>query len=188
MAEETKTPVTPEKEVKTVKASDLFALKEGARKRESQLKAELEEVRGALADANAALKVAKVNVEDDEETAKVRTYLLEQHKELERERKKLEKDLASHKEREREVRAKELASKYGVDIESISTEEDMEKEAYRLYAERLAKEKEELEKKTPESVYESSPGGTVKVQPKDMPTADFDKYYERLKKEALLKR
>jgi len=174
---------------KMVPIADLLAQKSKVKK----LEEELAEIKSKFNAVSAELEVAKANVEDDEEVKKVRAYLINQAKEIEEKRTQLDKDLASFKEREREVVAMELASKYEVDKDAILAGDDIEKTALSLYAERLAKEKEELTKKSEESsssesVYESGAPSIVKKQPKDMTDEEFDAYEKRLREEALSQR
>lgn len=183
-------PVQPKGGPKTVPESAIISLRESTTKEIRRLKEELATTRTELSKSTSELKIAKVNMEDDEEVKKVRDYLLDREEELNKRKATLEEDLTSFTERERGVRAKELATKYGVDVESISGEEDPEKKALELYAERLAQEKQALVEKqvSAESVFESGPGGTIKVQPKDMSDADFDKHVKKLHDEALSKK
>jgi len=174
MAEDNKPAQSAKDDKKMVPESDLIALKKGSREREIQAKEELATLRGELADTRAELKIAKLNTEDEEEVRKVKSHLVDEDKELEAKREKLNSDLASLGERERGVVAKELASKYGVDVESISGEEDlpsMKIKALELHAENLAKEKEEASK---ESVYESGPGGTTNKAVWDKTEEEFE--------------
>jgi len=175
---------------KVVPESDLIAFKKGALDREKRLKEELAEVRVQLNALASELKVAHTDVEDDEEVKKVKEYLLSEEKRIQKERAKLETDVTAHKERERAVRASELATEYGIDKEAILAEEDIEVTAIKLHAEKLAKEVEELKEKqpSPESVYETGTGGKIKVAPADMSQEDFDAHYEQLKRDSLSKR
>ena len=173
---------------KVVPESDFIAFKKGSIEREKRVKEELAKVKEQLSQTEAELKITKTDVGDDEEVSKVKGYLVEEARKLNQARAKLEADLTSFKGRDKEVRVKMLASKYGVDEESISEEEDPEKKALELFAERLTKEKEELAtkvKQSPESIYESGTPGAIKTQPKDMPDAEFDKHWEQKKQEAL---
>ena len=178
---------------KVVSESDFIAFKKGSLERERRMKEELAKVKGQLSQTEAELKITKTDVGDDEEVSKVKAYLIEEAKKLRKERAELETDLTSFKERDKEVRVKMLASKYGVDEESISGEEDPEKKALELFAERLIKEKEESatlaakKAETPESIYETGTPGGVKTQPKDMSDGEFDKHWGKIKREALSK-
>lgn len=174
---------------KLVPESDLIAIKRKYQDIEKKLRGELAEIKGKFAEAQAELEVTSTDVEDSDEVKRVKSYLVGESKKVQAERAKLEEDLASFKEREKESRVQTLASKYGIDVESIGSEEDPEKKAYEIVAERLTKEKEELQKNvppvSPESVLEHEAPSIKKVSPKDMPVADFNNLWEAKKKEAL---
>lgn len=183
---ETKPDEAKKPEKKMVPESDLVAFKRGAIEREKRLKEELAKKDDALAEANAQLKIAQANLEDDAEVAKVRDSLVERDRKLTEKEQKLEKDLASFNEREQEVRVQALATEHGVEIDDIKDAEDPEKEALRLKAERLTKEAEEA-KKSPESLYESGTPGSVKTQPKDMSDEEFEAHVKAERTKALSK-
>jgi hypothetical protein len=189
MPEEKKPVLSTKDDKRTVLESDLIAFKKASQERERRLKEELATTKSEVAEVKSQLKIAKASLEDDEEVAKVRQWLIDEDKRITAEREKVEKDLTSLTEREREVRVKSLAAQHSVEIDLIKDAEDPEKEALRLVAERLTKEAEELKKKSaPESLYETGTPGSVKAQPKDMPDAEFQKYVAGLRKEALSKK
>ena len=166
--------------------TDFFSYKEASLKREKKLKEELAESKQRGAELEAELKIAKTDTEDEGEISEVKKALLKRDAELNEKDRKLAKDLASIEEREKEVRVKTLASEYQVEIDAIKDAEDPEKEALRIVAKRLTKEKEETP--APESVFESKTPGGVKVPIKDMPDTEFDAVWEKQKREALSKK
>lgn len=188
---------------KTVPLADLVKYKSGAENREKKLKEDLARLQEQLAaeqglrrKAESDAKMAKANLSDDDEVAKVRQMLIDQDKEYQEKIKKHESDLASLTKREREVRAKELMAEYGakgvkIDAESLQNVDDLEGHFKEAYVAHLAKENEELKQKspavTPESVFERGTGGVLKKTPADMTTQEFDQFYEAQKKEALSK-
>lgn len=186
MPEDTK-PAHPSTEgkPKMVLESDLIAAKRGAAGREKQLKEELAEARSAAAKVEAELRVAKLDADDDAEVKAVREYLIKQADEVAANRAKLEKDLGSFQEREGEARVQALATQYGVAVELIKEAEDPEKEALKLYAERLAKEKAEA---APESIVETGESVTTKKSVWDMTDEEFDKDVAQKEREALSKK
>ena len=131
-------PGQPSKVGQTVPLSELIAAKDKIKK----LLSDLESERKVRADVEAQLKVAKVNGEDDEEIKKVRQGLLDEWDKLKADKDKLDEDSTSFKEREKIFTVSQLASKYGVEVDAISDKDDPEKEALKLYAEKLTKEKE----------------------------------------------
>ena len=192
MVENKPVEVTRPKEVKKpepkmILESDLIVFKKSSTNREDKLRNELVDLKGKLAEVESALKIAKVNADDEGEVSEVKKFLFAEEKRIQGLQATYEKDLTSFQERERGVRAKELATEYGIDVESIGVEDDMEKAALRLYAGRLAEEKKALEEKkpTPESVFETGPGGVIKTSPKDMSDKDFDDYVKARREEAL---
>ena len=166
---------------KMVPESDLIAFKTGSLGREKKLREELVQSTGRVSQLESELKIVKANDEDEGEISAVKQYLLDKEKDIANQRAELDKDLASAKEREKEVAVQTLASKHQVEIDEIKDAEDPEKEALRIVNERLVKEKEDG---TPESVFESGTPGSVKAQPKDMSDEDFDKFYASQVKEA----
>ena len=174
---------TPGVQSKMIAESDFLAFKEGSLGRERRLKAELVTVKKELGIAQSELKVAKMNGEDDEEVAKVKAYLVAEAKKVEAQRAELDADLASKQERDKEAKTQALVTKYGVDIESISGEDDPEKKALELYAERLTKEVGELKRSA--QVFETGSVGMTKKQPKDMDEKEFDTHTKQLREKAL---
>ncbi len=169
---------------KTVPEKDLIAVK----MREKTLKDELAGVRTKLAEAEAELETRATDTDDDEEVKKVREMLVADSKKNANERAQIDKDKASLAEERKEARVKSLASEFEVDLDDIKNAEDPEKEALRLVNERLTKEKTEQVEKTPESVFESTSGGGVKQNVRDMSDDEFNKTYEAKVHEASLKR
>jgi len=177
-------PVQPDKkgDTKMVPLRDVLAQKEKVRKLEEELAAS----RGEVVRAKAETKIARMSADDDDEVKLVKSELLEEDKRLRTEKAKLEEEWTSFKEREREVRATELASEKGVDREAILAAEHMELKATELYAERLANEKKELEEKqAPEAVFEHGAHGMVKPGVWDKSDEDFEKDVTRQRNEAL---
>ena len=178
---------------KVVPEAHFIAFKKGSEARERKLKEELAEVKGQVTQMESELKIAKLNAEDDAEISKVKGYLVDEAKKVEKalaevneKRAKIDEDLASLTEREKEARVKALASEHKVEIDAIKDAEDPEKEALRLVAQRLTKE---LENKVPGSeIFESGTPGSVKTKVKDMKDEEFDKVWEQKKQEALSKR
>lgn len=184
---------------KLVPESDLLAVKKSMKSELDKAKEELAKIRTQLAETQAELEMANTDVDDTDAEKQIKAYLLGERKKLEQEKAEVEKgkvkyqeDLAAFQEREKESRVKTLASEHGVELDAIKDAEDPEKEALRLKAERLTKEKEAIEKKTPESSFETAQTGIVKKQPQDMSTvskegqpSEFDQFWERQKKEAL---
>ena len=159
-------PVQP-KEAKMVPEKDLLAVAA----RRDKYKAELAEKDSLVAKLQAELRVAKLNVEDDEEIKAVKEYLLGLADSIDQREKKHSKDLADFEEREKDSRVKALAEEYGVDLDVIKDAEDPEKEALRIVA-RQAKENKE---KAPESVVDLSPSVTTKKNVWDMSDDEFNK-------------
>jgi len=170
---------------KVVPIADLLAQKSRVKKLEEEL-ANTEKQLNAV---SAELDVAKVNVEDDEEVKGVRKHLLAEAKKIETDRAKLDKDLTSFGEREQEVRATELANKYGVDKDAILAGDNMLETAVNLYAESLAeKEKKIVEEEPSESgVYESGKAEIIQKSPNDMTDEEFATFEEKIKREAASK-
>ncbi len=176
-------------DTKMIPETDLIALREGSRSRERKLKEQLEEANRRVEDLAAREKVARLSGDDDDAIKAVKKYLLEQEDEINKARARYEKDVTSYQERERGVRAKELAVEYkqrGVDVsvESLLNSEDMEKVALDRYAEFLAEENKKLKEtpKPPEPrVFESTPAGTSKKQVKDMSDEEFAEFEKTIK-------
>lgn len=160
---------------KTVPLSQLMALKE----KEKKTRAELEEAKTSNAKLTSELKIAKTDIDDDEEVKGVRKFLVDEDTRIKEAATKLDKDTATFNERAKESQVKAWASEHGVKEEDIVDAEDPEKEALRLKAERLTEEK-----KAPGSVFESGGGGVAGVQPKDMTDEAFEKHVKGLEMEA----
>lgn len=159
---------------KTVPEHVLVSFKRGSQERERALQEELTKLKSEL-------KIAKTNVDDDDEVSKVRAYLLSEEEKVNNLRAQFDTDLASFKERERETVVKALSAQYNVEQSELEGAEDPEKVALKLYAERLAGEK----KGSPESVYELGTRGSAKKTPADMNDEEFKEYRQGLKREAL---
>jgi len=176
---------------KMVLEADLIALREGSKSREKKLKAELEEAERKIEELTDQNKIAEVSADDDDAVKAVKKYLLEKEREINKARAKYEKDVASYQEREKGVRARELAAEYKqrgveIDLDSLLNSEDMEKVSLDRYAAFLAEENKKLkETKAPEpSVFESTVAGTSKKQPKNMTDEEFAEFEKTIKSKA----
>ena len=191
MAEDTK-PVQGKPKVKMIPESDIIAFKKGSTEREKRLREELAESKQRAVEAEAGLKIAKTDTEDEEAVNEIKKYLLKREATLNEKNETLDKrdkDLASkEEEREKEDRVKMLASEYQVEAKDIKDADDQEKEALRLVTKRLTEEKEQKEAPTPGSVFESNTPGSVKKNVKDMNDPEFDKAWEEKNQEALSKK
>lgn len=195
MPEETKAAEAPpaqesakQNQPKMVLEADLLRFKKGAEAREKKLREELQTASAKLRDVEAKSILGGLNVPDDGEVGVVKKYLIDKAKELETQRQKLEEELTSFREREREVRVKDVALKYGLSSDELMGEEDVESAALRLQAERLAKENEELKKKTtmtPQPVYETGSPAVVRKNVFDMNDKELAEYEKELKNKAL---
>lgn len=173
---------------KMVLEADLLRFKKGAEAREKRLKEELQTTSAKLRDFEAKSILGGLNVPDDGDVGVVKKYLIDKARELEEQRHKLDEELTSFKEREREVRVKDVAMKYGLNTEELSGEEDVDSAALRLHAERLAKENAELKLKTTtpqQPVYESGSPAVVRKNVFDMNDQEFAQYENELKAKAL---
>lgn len=181
MAVEAK-PIEPSLKKEETKVVPLATLIK-AREESKRLREQLEEARGKVSSMEVDLKVARADMNDDDETKSVRQFLLEEKRKLDSERANHEKDLISLQGREREIRAKELATQYGIDVSLLDGEEDIEGVSLRLYADKLAEENKVLkEGKSPESkIYETGPQSLIHKMPKDMTAPEFAEFEKRLK-------
>ncbi len=168
--------------VKMVPEAELLAIKGILRSKEKKWESEKAELTGKVSQLDNQLKIAKANGDDSEEVAVVKQMLLDQAKEVEGKRAKLDEDLSSHTKREREFRARQVASDMKskgveVDVESLLEVEDFERHAQGLLVDHLAKENETLRKNpqgnSPESVFDLGAGGVVKKSFKDMTPVEF---------------
>ena len=184
MTEDEKSTQQTKSAPKMVPESQLMAVKNKASEELRRLKEELADKVAELANAKSELEVSHTDVEDDEEVQKVKAYLLSREKDINSKEAKLQKDLASYEEREKESRVQSLASLHQVELDAIKDAEDPEKEALRLVNERLSGE---LEKKASESVFETGSVGIVKKKVADMDDKEFEEFEQRLKKESLSK-
>ena len=184
------------KSVKTVPESDLIAIKNILRDKEKKWDAEREKLTLKTGQLENELKIAKANGDDSEEVAMVKKGLIDQADRVKADREKLGEDLNSYTKREREFRAREIASGLkvrGLEItpESLLAEDDMDSKAKDLLVEHLAKENETLKqspgKGSPESVFETGSGGVLKKQVKDMTDDEFKSFERQIKQVALSK-
>ena len=162
-----------------VRASDLLALK----RKHEKLQGEYAQLKSENSRLTSEVKVAKANVDDEGEASEVRKYLQDLAKETDEKLAKVEERETSLNEREKEVRVQALASEHGVDAELIKAADDPEKEALRLKAERLTKEKEEATKSSPaERVFEFGIGGGKITKPfKNMDAKEFATAEQQMK-------
>ncbi len=177
-------------EQKDVPFSDFLAFKNASTGREKKLKTELEEAQRKVTDYEVELEMARRTEGGDTEVEEVKKYLLEEKKKVAGLEAKWTKEGAALIQRERAVRAKELAVEYKINPDDLHGDGDIEAIALRLYAERLAKENEDLKKKSSSSgsIYESTPGGTSKKMPRDMTPAEFKAYEKRELAKTMAKR
>lgn len=181
------TPQTPE----TVSLKDFLAHKEASKRRETKFKAENEAQAQRLRELEHELEVLKTNPSadaTDEEIKAVKLSLLKKHRELEARQgvlTKREKDIA---EKERQGAIKELAKQYGVSAEALADSDDPEKEALKLYVEKIEKAaKPGTNGKPTPKLERGSPnrGGATVLE---MAPDEFQKHLDRLKREAASKR
>jgi hypothetical protein len=175
---------------KMVPEADLLRLKKGSEAREKKYREELANVSARLREVEAKSILGGLNTGDEADVGKVKSYLLGRASEIEEKSRKLDEELASLKEREREVRVKDVALRYGLSSDELAGEEDVESAALRLRAERLSKENEELKKQsakvTTQPVYENnSSAGVVRKSVNDMNNKELADYEKELKARAL---
>ncbi len=193
MTSEAKTVEPPvEKErSKGIPASDFKAFKEGALNREKKLKEKLEERDAQIAKIEGELRIVKMDVDDADDVKAVKAHLLERESKLNAETSKHQKDLTSLVEREKKVRAMELAAEYKekgltIDVETLLSAEDMDRLVLDKYTESLAEENKKLKgTKPPESeprVFETGAVSVSRKQPKDMTDEEHRKNKEDLKR------
>lgn len=182
-----------DKKVKMVPESELLTIKGIMRSKEKKWEMRETELTGQVSQLQNQLKIAKANGEDSEEVRLVKQDLIDQAKELETKRSKLDDDLNSHTKREREFRARVIAADLKskgveVEVESLLDAEDMERHSKDLLVDYLAKENEALKKgpqeRSPESVFERGSGGLFKKMPKDMNREEFAELEKNLKLQA----
>lgn len=181
---------------RTVPEKDLIAIKQMFRDKEKKWESEKQSLTNQIGQLNNEIKIAKVNGEDTAEVELVKKHLLEQAEAIQEKRTKLEEDLNSYGKRDKEFRAREIASDLkskGVEVtvDTLLSEENMDVKAKDLLVDHLAKENEALKKAPPnpgESVFESGSGGVLKKSIKDMDDNEFAKLETRLKEAALSKR
>jgi len=184
---EDKEPVQGDKpKAKMVPESDLFAVKKPRDAEIKRLKEELATIKQRGVELEAELKIAKMDDGDEAAVSEVKKYLLKRESDLNEKEGKLNKDLTSVAEREKEVAVKALASEHQVDIDAIKDADDPEKEALRIVAKRLTEKAEETP--PPESVFESRTPGIVKKDAWAMSDEEFDKAFEDKRREALSKK
>lgn len=179
----------------TVPLKDLIALKQILKDKEKKWDTEKAQFNSRIVQLQNEVKIAKADGENSDEVELVKKHLLEQAEQVTKDRSKLDDDLNSYKLKEREFRARDIASTLkskGVEItvESLLNEEDMDSKSKDLLVEHLAKENESLKKapSSPESVFESGSGGVVKKQVRDMDDKEFAAYEKQLTQAALLKK
>ncbi len=177
----------PEDKKRMVPESDLLAVKAKLRDTERKLQDTNTQHSQTLAQLNNELKIAKANGDSSEEVELVRKHLLDQADGIKTDRAKYDTDLAGLTDREKKVRAKELATDLKskgleVDIQSLIDAEDMERHSKDLLVEFQGKEIERLktEPRSAESVYERGAGGVLKKMPKEMTDAEFTQYEKSL--------
>ena len=178
-------------EVKMIPLNDLLALKQASANREKKLREELRVAQGKITQLESEVNIVKTNTDDDEEVSAVKTYLLKQQKDLNEKLAKYEAEKSEFSERDRKFKAQELATKYGIDVSAIEDEENIEHKALELYADKLAKERDELKTKvaTPAvpgqpQIYESLTTGLVRKSPLEMNTKELADYEAQLKAQA----
>ncbi len=179
-------------EVKMIPLNDLLALKQASANREKKLREELRVAQGKITQLESEVNIVKTNTDDDDEVSAVKSYLLKQQKDLNEKLAKYEAERSEFSERDRRLRAQELATKYGIDISAIEDEEDIDHKALELYADKLAKERDEFKAKvaTPTvsgqpNVYESLTSGIVRKSPLQMNDKELGDFEANLKAEAL---
>ena len=139
---------------------DVIAL----RKAKEKIEQENTQLKTRIARLEKRLEIVDLTEVEDEDLKNVKQMFLQREKELDDIEAKLnsrQTDIetleSSYKEREKGDLIQSLASKYKLDAEILKGVEDPEKEALRLYVERLNSGKEE--KLSPEEVFESAPAG-----------------------------
>jgi len=177
--------------------SDVIALKRKVEKSEDRvisLQEELADTKSQLRTMESQLKIAKTNDDDEGELSSVKQHLLEESKEVEKQRKQAEKDLAKAEERVRLADAKEIVAdlrEKGIetDIDTLLGEEDMGKKSSELYTAHLAKENEALrkgkEEESPGSVFEDGTPAVMKKSVQNMSDEDFEKHWQSQMAESL---
>ena len=165
------------KEPKMVPLGELISFKTRTAERDKELKARLADLEKKNASLESDLRIATVESGDDDEVKTVKGHLLDRKRALEKGEEEYNKKLASFSERERKVRAKELATRYEIDVELLEGEDDIEGKSLELWAEKLAEREKAISEKetvTPGagSVFESMPAATSHKMPHDMVKAD----------------
>jgi len=182
----------------TVPTSEYLKIKNILKDKEKKWETAETNFKSQISQLQNEVKIAKANGENTEEVDLVKKHLVEQAEQIEKARSKLTEDSNSHTKREREFRAREIASDLksrGVEVtvESLLDEENMDIKAKDLLVDHLAKENETL-KKSPapgESVFESGTGGILKKSVKDIDTStpegkkEFAQYEKQLREVAL---
>ena len=190
MAEEESTVASSEQKgetPKTVPLGDFITFKKASSEREKKLKGQLEETNQRIAGLEKELRVARLS-DDDDAIRAVKQALLEEKGNIDAERDKLNKEVASYKQRAREARVKQLAKDYSIEESEFESEEDFEGVALRIYSRRLSEENEKLKKQSPKpNIYESTLMGSIHKQIKDMDVKEFAQYEKGLKEAALTK-
>ena len=181
-------------EVKMIPLNDLLALKQASSNREKKLREELRVAQGKITQLESEVNIVKTNTDDDEEVGAVKTYLLKQQKDLNEKLAKYEADKGEFAERDRRLKSQELATKYGVDLSDIDGEDDIEHKALELYADKLAKERDELKQRVASpstnqpQFYESNTSGIVRKSPLQMNDKELADLEAQLKADAFKKK
>ena len=163
----------------TFSEKDFMAQKAKAEKYEKLYK----EQETTVSRLTSELKIAKTNVEDDDEVKLVKQHLLDQEAEIRKNREQYEKDRAGFDEKIKASNVKAWASQYGVDVVDIKDAEDPEKEALRLQAARMT---EEAKTASPGSVVERGTGGMSETGVWDKTQKQFDESWDAQKRQATL--
>ena len=193
---EAKKPEGDKKPEKTVPLHELIAAKERSRKRETELTSKITELENAVSKLQTEARVNALSGEDDDDASAVKKMLVADAQENERLKAANEKSKADLEARETKVRAKELVAEYkqrGVEVseEELLNADDMTEFALGKWSEHLAEgnsnsEGEGKKEEEGSGVFEQEGGVVVKkVEPKDMPKEDFDKWVATKKQEAL---
>lgn len=180
---------SPKKEeAKSIPLNDFVTFKKASIERERKLRAQLEDANRQKGSLEAELKVTRANVVDDDEAKSVRAFLMAEKDKIDAKEKKYEEDVTAFRERERQVKVKELAGQYGIDASDLEGEEDIDSVALRLYADKLTEENKKLKETSPtQTQYETGPVTVLKKQPKDMTNEEFAQHTREIKEKALSK-
>ena len=169
---------------------DFIAFKKASEGRQKKLEEQLAESTAHMAELQVDLDVAKKTGGNDAEVREVQEFLIEERKKVARLEAIAEQNRIALEKRERTVRAKELATEFGVRIQDLEDAEDLEAKALSLYADRLAKENAELKKKAnaPASYETGAATAVTKKAIADMTPAELTQYGKREVEKTLKKR